>query len=110
MEDSTRTTGSFDSSFSENDDRTTNKTAAIAHVAVDKVSNAAVGALRRAMPAIERTARSAHYAIDETAPATQRLKERGDKAVVHTRLYVAANPLKALGIAAVVGLVIGHIL
>lgn len=72
-------------------------------------------------PIIERVAAVAHEAVDRAAsaaaPSASWITERGDelnarqrKLLADTCRYVAANPLKAVGIAVVAGALLGRIL
>jgi ElaB/YqjD/DUF883 family membrane-anchored ribosome-binding protein len=71
--------------------------------------------------AVERVAAMAHQVVDKAAdaaaPAADWLTERSEalsakqkQLVANTSGYVTANPLKALGIALVAGLLLGRIL
>ena len=96
------------------------KAATSAHAAVDRVAGAADDAARKAQPVIDRAAEFAHYAVDKAAdvaaPTAEWLGEQGEslmaapkKLIDGTCEYVAANPLKAVAIALVAGLLIGRI-
>ena len=96
------------------------KSATSAHAAVDRVAGAADDAARKAQPVIDRAAEFAHYAVDKAAdvaaPTAEWLGEQGEslmaapkKLIDGTCEYVAANPLKAVAIALVAGLLIGRI-
>ena len=72
-------------------------------------------------PAVDRAARFAHQTVDKAAdaavPAADWLEEKTVDARVRqkewaekTRVYVSANPLTGIGIAAAAGLLIGLIL
>ncbi len=79
------------------------------------------GHIDKDKPAIERVAAMAHQAVDKAAdtaaPAADWLTERGEsikakhkKLVADTSSYVTGNPLKAVGIALVAGLLLGRII
>lgn len=98
-----------------------NKTAIGLHNAVEKLASAADDAARLAIPAIDRAAEYAHRTVDKTAagitPAADWLNEqatalnaRQKKLVGDTREYVAANPLKSLGLALAAGYLVSRIL
>jgi len=72
-------------------------------------------------PAVDRAARLAHQTVDKAAdaavPAADWLEEKSVDARIkqkewtaRTRVYVSANPLTGIGIAAAAGLLIGLIL
>jgi ElaB/YqjD/DUF883 family membrane-anchored ribosome-binding protein len=97
------------------------KASSSAHAAVDSMAGAADEAVRKAKPAIDKVTAKAHEAVDRAAdaavPAADWLAEKSEsldatqkKLVADTCSYVAANPLKAIGIAVVAGVVLGRIL
>jgi len=72
-------------------------------------------------PAIARVATMAHQAVDKAAVAAEKtadrlavssdaLMARKEKLLAETCSYVSANPLKALGIAVVAGILLGRII
>jgi ElaB/YqjD/DUF883 family membrane-anchored ribosome-binding protein len=90
------------------------KAATGAHAAVDE-------AARKAAPAIDRTAAMAHQVVDKVAgaaaPAAEWLSVQGEhlnetqkKLVGDTCSYVAANPLKSIGLALVAGVLLGRVI
>jgi len=90
------------------------KAATDAHAAVD-------AAARKAVPAIDRTTAMAHQVVDKVAgaaaPAAAWLSEQGEhlndtqkKLVGDTCSYVAANPLKSIGLALVAGMLLGRVI
>jgi ElaB/YqjD/DUF883 family membrane-anchored ribosome-binding protein len=92
-----------------------------AHGAVDKAAGIADEAVRKMKPAIDRIADGAHHAVDKAASAANQpvewLSEQGDnlvatqkRIVLQTGDYVSAHPLKALGAALAIGLLIGRVL
>lgn len=98
-----------------------NKASSSAHTAVNSIAGAADKAARTAKPAIDRVAAMAHHAVDKAAdvaaPTAGWLVEQGEtlnttqkKLVADTCGYISANPLKAVGIAAVAGFVLGRII
>lgn len=97
-----------------------NKAAENAREIVDKVAAAAQDAARVATPAIERAAEVAHKVVDsavtKAAPAAKWLDQHADelnaaqeKLLNDTRKYIAENPLKSVGIAFAVGLLLARI-
>lgn len=97
-----------------------NKAAIGAHNAVNKVAGAAEEAARKAMPAIDRAAEYAHQSVDKAVtgvtPAVDWLNDQATalettqkQLVSSTREYVAANPLKSLGMALAAGFLISRI-
>lgn len=101
------------------------QTASSAHSAVDSavgsVNSAVDDAANKVKPIIGRVAESAHQAVDKAvsmaeAPAEwlnkkgEDLKVTQEKMVTDARDYVLANPLKAVAIALISGLVIGRIM
>ncbi len=92
-----------------------------AATAVDQAATAADQALDRTRPIIERVADSAHQAVDKAAglaePAADWVVEKRDgmratqdRLLADTRGYVNGNPLKAVAIAVVAGLLLGRFL
>lgn len=97
------------------------KAAMGAHNVVGKVAGAADEAARKVIPAIDRAAEYAHRTVDKAVtgvtPAAEWLSEQAaaldttqKKLVSSTREYVAANPLKSLGIALAAGFLVSRIL
>ena len=95
-------------------DQALNKASTSAHAAVNSIAGAA-------KPAIERVAGMAHEVVDSAAgaaaPAAEWLAQQGEslnaaqrKLVSDTSNYVSANPLKSVGIAAVVGFLVSRML
>lgn len=95
-------------------DQALNKASSSAHAAVNSIAGAA-------KPAIERVAGMAHEVVDSAAgaaaPAAEWLAQQGEslnaaqkKLVSDTCSYVSANPLKSVGIAAVVGFLVSRML
>jgi len=93
-----------------------NKAASSAHSTVDSMADEAA---RKAKPAIERAASMAHQAVDKAAgvaaPTADWLASQGEslkiqqkKLVSDTCSFVSANPMKAVGIAAVAGFLISR--
>ena len=102
-------------------ERVLSKASSSAHAAVDSIAEAADDAAGKAKPAIDRAAAIAHQAVDKAAgaaaPTAGWLTEQGEnltatqkRLVADTSSYVSANPLKALGIAAVAGFLLSRIL
>ena len=100
---------------------TVTKASSSAHAAVDSMASAADEAARKAKPAIDKVAAMAHQAVDKAAgaagPTADWLAEHRDsinatqkKFVDDTCTYVSANPLKAIGIAAVAGFLLSRII
>jgi len=97
-----------------------NKASSAAHSAVDSFANAADEATRNAKPKIDKVATMAHDVVDKAAGAaadtadklaarTESLSAAQRKLVSDTCDYVSANPLKSVGIAALVGFVLARI-
>jgi len=91
-----------------------NKASLSAHAVVNSIAGAADEAASKAKPAIDQVAAMAHHAVDKAAgaaaPTVDWLTEQGESVntmqkqlIADTRNYVSANPLKAVGIAAVAG-------
>lgn len=100
-------------------DGTLHKAAMGAHRIVDKVAGAADETARKALPAIDRAADYAHKTVDKAVtgmtPAAEWLDDQATalntkqkKLVNDTREYVAANPLKSLGVALAAGFLISR--
>ena len=90
-----------------------------AYTAVDSAAEAADSAIRQAKPAIEKVAQMAHRAVDKAAasavPAADWIGEKTDrldatqkKLVNDTCAYITANPLKAIGLALLAGVVLSR--
>ena len=74
---------------------------------LDKAStgaHAADEAARRAKPAIDKVAETAHSAVDTATGAAVQKKLLSDSCA-----YVSAHPMKSLGMAIVVGLLLGRV-
>ncbi len=106
---------------SNNTESTLSKVSSNAHAAVNSLAVAADEAARKAKPAIDRVASLAHQAVDKAAgaaaPTADWLAEKGEslnatqkKLVADTCSYVAANPLKSLGIAVAAGFLLSRII
>lgn len=102
-------------------DGTLHKAAMGAHHIVDKVAGVADETARKALPAIDRAAEYAHQTVDKAVtgvtPAAEWVNEQATalntkqkKLVNDTREYVAANPLKSLGLALAAGFLISRII
>lgn len=92
-----------------------------AHGVVDKIANAADDAVRDATPAIDRVAALAHQTVDNATsaamPTAEWLSAKGDDLNTRRKIlvddtckFVAANPMKSIGLALVAGLLIGRIM
>ena len=97
-----------------------NKASATAHSAIDSFANAADEAARKTKPKIDKVASMAHDVVDKAAGAaadtadklaarTESLDAAQRKLISDTCSYVSANPLKAVGIAALAGFVLARI-
>lgn len=111
----------FAAGASGNSERSLHTASSTAHGAVNAVAGAAEEAARKAKPAIDRMAKMAHQAVDSAAsaaaPTASWLGEQGQslmatrkQLVDDTCKYVAANPLKSVGIAVVAGFVLSRII
>lgn len=114
--------GSNASSLSGNtngSDGPVNRASTGAHAAVDSIAGAADDLARKAKPAIDRVASLAHGVVDKAAgaaaPTADWLKDMGEsmnatqkKLLGDTCSYVAANPLKSLGMALAAGYLISR--
>lgn len=98
-----------------------NKASLSAHSVVNSIVEAADSAASKAKPAIDQVAAMAHQAVDKAAgaaaPRLDWLTEQGasinasqEQLVADTRVYVSANPLKAVGMAVVAGFVLGYLI
>ena len=98
-----------------------NKASLSAHSVVNSIVEAADSAASKAKPAIDQVATMAHQAVDKAAgaaaPTLDWLTEQGasinasqEQLVADTRVYVSANPLKAVGMAVVAGFVLGYLI
>ena len=98
-----------------------NKASSTAHSAIDSFANAAEETTRKTKPKIDKVAAMAHDVVDKAAGAAadtaDKLAARSEsldaaqrKLVADTCSYVSANPLKAVGMAALAGFVLARIL
>lgn len=121
MEINTRGNAPSNTGMGNGSDGSVNKASSSAHAAVDSFAGAADEAVRKAKPAIDKVTAMAHQAVDKAAgaavPAADWLAEKSEsldatqkKLVADTCSYVAANPLKAIGIAVVAGILLGRII
>jgi ElaB/YqjD/DUF883 family membrane-anchored ribosome-binding protein len=89
------------------------KAAASVHDVVDKAADAAKPSIDRAAQyahqAVDRAASTAAPAVDWIADKSEQLRSTQKKVVDDTCNYVSANPLKAVGIAAAIGFVLGRL-
>lgn len=102
-------------------DGAVNKASLSAHAVVNSMVGAADQAASKAKPAIDQVAAMAHQAVDKAAgaaaPTVDWLTEKGASIkasqkhlVANTCAYVSANPMKAVGMAVVAGLVLGRLI
>ena len=121
METTVRGSNPLNSEISNSAAGAVNRASSSAHAAVNSIAGAADEAARKAKPAIDKVAAIVHHAVDNAAgaaaPAADWLAEQGEnvsakqkKLVADTRSYVAANPLKAVGIAVVAGFLLSRII
>lgn len=103
------------------DDDALNKTTTGAHAVVSSIADAADVAARKAKPAIDQVAAAAHEVVDKAAasaaPAVDWIEEQAQslnttqkKLVTDTSAYIAANPLRSVGIAVLAGFVISRVI
>lgn len=89
--------------------------------AADRANAAVDSAVDKVKPIIGRVADSAHQAVDKAASLAERpaewiaekrdgLRDSQEQMLGDAREYILANPLKAVGIALVSGLVIGRLM
>ncbi|MCK6369930.1 MAG: hypothetical protein L6Q83_01180 [Gammaproteobacteria bacterium] len=121
METTIRGNPPFVAALPGNSEGTLHKASSIAHAAVNSINGAADDAVLNVKPTIDRVAAMAHQAVDTAAnaaaPTADWLSEQGaslkatqKKLVADTCSYVAANPLKSVGIAVVAGFVLSRII
>jgi len=120
MESTARGKASSNSGVSGSTEGILNKASSSAHAAVDSIARAADDVARKTQSAIDQAAAIADQALDKAAgavaPTADWLAQQGERVnVTQKRLlaktcnYVSANPLKALGMAAVAGYLLGRI-
>ncbi|MEO8444458.1 MAG: hypothetical protein ABI567_05585 [Gammaproteobacteria bacterium] len=120
METSRTGNPTFTPGFPGSSDSALHSASSSAHSAVSSVAGAAEDAVRKAKPAIDRVAAMAHQAVDTAAGAAaptadwlagkgEDLKAAQKKLLDDTCSYVAANPLKSVGIAVFAGFVLSRI-
>lgn len=114
-----RTGNGTSTSTSASIDNTLSKASSGAHAAVDSMAGAAEGAIQRTRPAIDKVAGMAHRAVDKAAasaaPAagwigekTDKLDQTQKKFVNDTCAYISANPLTAIGLAVLAGVLLSR--
>jgi ElaB/YqjD/DUF883 family membrane-anchored ribosome-binding protein len=119
MDTTLRSGTSSSSGFSGNSDGSLDKAALSAHAAVNSIAGVTEEAARKVKPAIDHIATMAHQAVDKAAgaaaPTADWLAEKGEslkaaqkKALAGTCNYVAANPIKSVGIAVAAGFLLGR--
>ena len=92
--------------------------ASTAHNAVNSVASSAQQAASSVQPAINRAVDAAHSTVDSAKQAADSaanwasekgasLQEAGEKFMDDTCEYIAAEPLKSIGIALAVGIILG---
>ena len=117
MEQTRYGTSPSTSTMSSNLDNTLAKASSGAHAAVDSAASAAENAIQKTRPAIDKVAGMAHRAVDKAAtsamPAagwindkTEKLDATQKKFVNDTCAYIAANPLTAIGLAVLAGILL----
>lgn len=79
----------------------TDRMADKAHEAVDRLS-------RKMQPTVDALTEKASQAVDAVSQRADQLKGSGEAALETTRNYVRENPIAAIGIAAVAGLLLGR--
>ena len=121
MENVRTGTPAFSPGFAAKTDGVLHGASSTAHDAVNSAAGIAENAARNAKPAIDRVAAMAHQAVDSAAGAAaptadwlaaqgESLKAAQKKLVDDTCSYVAANPLKSVGIAVLAGFVLSRII
>ncbi|MEO8223996.1 MAG: hypothetical protein ABI661_04270 [Gammaproteobacteria bacterium] len=121
MDNSRSGNPTFTPGFAGTSDSALQSASSSAHAAVSSVAGAAEDAVRKAKPTIDRVAAMAHQAVDTAAGAAaptadwlaakgEDLKAAQQKLLDDTCSYVAANPLKSVGIAVVAGFVLSRII
>ena len=119
MEQNRYGTSPSSSTMSNNVDSTVSKASSSAHTAVDTVADAAESAIRKTKPAIDKVASMAHRAVDKAAasatPAagwinekTEKLDATQKKFVNDTCAYISANPLTAIGLGVLAGMLLSR--
>lgn len=121
MDESNRNKASAGFRAGNNSDTPFDKVSSGAHTAVNSFADAADEAARKAKPAIDKAAAFAHSAVNTAtsaaAPAANWLAEHAEslnaaqkKLQSDSSAYISAHPMKALGMAIVVGLLLGRVL
>ena len=85
---------------------TQNKVASAAHDVVDRLTDAAESAAHKSVNTVSNAAGAT---MDWASDKTAHVQEAGEKLAGETRAYISAEPWKSLGIALVVGILIGKI-
>ena len=100
-------------------DNTLSKASSGAHAAVDSMAGAAEDVVQKTQPAIDKVADMAHRAVDKAAasaaPAAGWIDEKSvqldatqKKFVNDTCAYISANPLTAIGLGVLAGVVLSR--
>ncbi len=120
MENTASNISSFPAADAKGDDSLTRSARASIDQAATQAHSAVNKAAEQAKPAIDRAAQYAHQAVDKAADVAgptvdwvgdkaESLRVTQKKVLDDTCNYVSANPWKAVGIAAVLGLLLGRI-
>ncbi len=78
-----------------------NRMADRAHETIDRVSG-------KVQPAVDALTEKASHTVDAVSQKAEQLHAMQENAIESTRTYVRENPIAAIGIAAVVGLLLGR--
>lgn len=103
------------------DDDVLIKTTTGAHAVVSSIADAADVAARKVKPAIDQVAAMAHEVVDKAAasaaPAVDWIGEQAEslnatqkKLLTGTSSYIAANPLRSVGMAVLAGFLISRVI
>ena len=121
METTARGNSRLPSGSSINTGGNSSKASPGAHTAVNSIAAATAEAARKARPVIDRASAMAHQAADTAAdvvaPAAdwvtghgERLHATQNKLMADACRYIAAHPLKAIGIAAAAGFLLSRLI
>lgn len=89
-------------------DQTADRMADKAHGMTDKAQETVERLTDKVQPTMDALSEKASHAVDRFSERADQLKGSGEAALETTRNYVRENPIAAIGIAAVAGLLLGR--
>lgn len=89
-------------------EQTADRMADKAHGITDKAHEGVERLAEKVQPAMDALSEKASHAVDRVSQRADQLKGSSEAALETTRSYVRENPIMAIGIAAVAGLLLGR--